>query len=146
MVVHGDRRRHLLKLALGATVLIPALVRAAGGAVQKERAEVPLAEPVTVAGVRYEAPPWTRVLGLPQNGGYVFAFDSISGSELWRVRLYGLQGSPELEMDKREVFIVEMRVDAAARGLRAVDDRGRCWLLDLKTRRVTRDRDRPPKR
>jgi hypothetical protein len=144
--MRGDRRRHLLTLALGATVMLPSLVRAAGDVVQKERAEVPQAESVTAAGVRYEAPPWTRVLGLPQNGGYVFAFDALSGAELWRVKLYGLQGSPELETDKREVFIVEMRVDAAARRLRAVDDRGRCWLLDLKTRRVTRERDRPSKR
>lgn len=130
---------------MGTLVLVPALALAAG-AIEKERAEVPQAEPVVAAGVRYEAPPWTRALGLPQNGGYVFAFDVASGAELWRVKLYGLQGPADLEQDKREVFIVEMRVDAHARRLVALDERGRNWVLDLKTRRVKRERSKLPPR
>ena len=57
------------RLVLLATMLCAASQLAGARGAEKERAEVPTAEPVTVGAVRYEAPAWTRARGLPQNGG-----------------------------------------------------------------------------
>jgi len=113
-------------------------VSVAAGRVAKERAEVPSATPVTVAGVRYEAPPFTRTLGLPHNGGFVIAYDAASGSRLWAAQVYGLSGSDKMEQDKREVFIVDLHPESDGQHLVVTDERGRRWKLHLATRKVIR--------
>lgn len=146
------RLRHALWATLLAAVVAapaalvagPAAADAAREDVTKERAEPSEPAPVTVAGVRYEAPPWLRSRGLPQNGGYVVAYDAASGAELWMARIYGLRGPADLEQDKREVFIVAMQASASGRYLWITDERHRRWRLDLQTRRVKRLGGGPP--
>ena len=103
-------------------------------AVEKERAEVPLAPAVTIGKTRYEAPPWTRMRGLPQNGGYVMAVDTNSGAELWIVKVYDALPDDGREADKRDVFITSLQPDRHGKVLWVTDERGRRWRLDLKMR------------
>ncbi len=127
-------------------LLLFAGCRLGTGATEKERADVPEAAPVTVGTVRYEAPPWTRSRGLPQNGGYVAAIDTATGKVLWLARIYAATGVHGIEDDKRDTFITELRADAQGRRLIVTDERGRRFHLDLKTRRVARlpDADKKP--
>jgi hypothetical protein len=140
------RRRWLAGLA-GLTALaapwVPPALASSGPAARadgapKERAEVPEAAPLTLGGIRYEAPPWTRRRGLPNNGGYVEAFDAQTGRPLWLQKIYDPVGPPDLEADKREVFITTLEADPRGRFLIVTDERGRRWRLDLGSRRVVR--------
>lgn len=141
-------RRRLLHAALATLAALaggPAAADALreGEGAAKERAEVPEPAPVTIAGVRYEAPPWLRSRGLPHNGGHVVAYDAASGAELWVARIYGLSGPADLEQDKREVFITALQASPSGRYLYVTDERARRWRLDLKTRQVRRLNHRP---
>ena len=111
---------------------------------EKERAEVPTAEPVTVGAVRYEAPAWTRARGLPQNGGYLEAFDTRTGQSLWLLKIYTVTPDPGLESDKQDIFITTMTPDRAGRHLTLEDERGRRWRVDLASRRVSALRSTTP--
>jgi hypothetical protein len=127
-----DRRRILLAVVLG---VVSRLADARGA--EKERAEVPTAEPVTLGTVRYEAPLWTRARGLPQNGGYLEAFDTRTEQSLWLLKVYSVDANPALEADKQDIFITRMTPDRAGRHLTLEDERGRRWRVDLASRRVT---------
>lgn len=141
-----SRRRWLAGLAAiaGAAGLytLPAIASfgsaARAGGPAKERAEVPEAAPVTHGGIRYEAPPWTRSRGLPQNGGYVEAFDVSTGQALWLRKIYDAAGPADIEADKRDVFITALEADPKGRFLLVIDERGRRWRLELKSGRVVR--------
>ncbi len=128
-------RRRLVLIA-GSLVTLPAWVGARS--VEKERADVPSAEPVTVGTVRYEAPLWTRARGLPQNGGYLEAFDTRTDQSLWLIQVYAISSNSGQEADKQEIFITRMTPDHAGQHLIVEDERGRCWRVDLTSRRVTR--------
>jgi hypothetical protein len=132
------RRRQVVAGLMTGLLAAASAVSVASGPVAKERAEVPSATPVTVAGVRYEAPAFTRTLGLPHNGGFVIAFDAASGNRLWTAQVYGLSGPDKMERDKREVFIVDLRPDPDGQHLVVTDERGRRWKLHLTTHKVTR--------
>lgn len=97
----------------------------------KERAEIPEVAPVTLGQVRYEAPPWGKVRGLGQNGGIVAAFDTLTGQELWVLKVYETRYDGEMEDDKQDVFIASMVADGG-QGLRVVAERGQgVWRVDL---------------
>lgn len=130
--------RRALLAALASAWWLASSIATAGAQVEKERSEVPEVAPITLAGVRYEAPPWGRMQGLPQNGGYVVATDTRTDRVLWRVRVYKSQPKVEMESDKQDVFITTLQLEPGHRALRIEDERGRHYRLDLRTRRVTR--------
>ncbi len=111
---------------------------AAVAAVEKERAEVPQPAPVSAAGVRYQAPLFTRSQGLPQNGGYVEAVDEVTGQRRWIVKVVRARTDDGKEQDKRDVFITELKLTPDGKRLLVTDERGQSYRLDLRTRRVTR--------
>lgn len=114
--------------------------------VSKERAAPPPEpRPLKLDGVRYEAPHDGRSLGQAHNGGWLVAYDAASGTRLWVAPVYGLFGPPDLEADKREVFIVEMRADASGRRLKLRDERGRRWLFDLQKRTASQEATPAPR-
>lgn len=113
-----------------------ALAASAAASAEKERADVPDAAPVTVAGVRYQAPMFTRTQGLPRNGGYVEAVDAQTGKRRWLLDVVGPTTDDGKEGDKRDVFITELKL--AGRHLQVTDERGRQYRIDLHTRAVTR--------
>jgi hypothetical protein len=98
-----------------------------------KRVGPPAVEPVTVDGVRYEAPPWGRERGLDQNGGYVVATDASSGRELWKARIYRIDYDPKLESDVQDIFIKSIVLGADGRELVVTDERDRKFVLDLTT-------------
>ena len=89
---------------------------------------------VVAGGTRYEALHWGKSRGFAQNGGHVVAIDVASGATLWTAEVYPVDYRPEMEADKQDTFIVELRLSADGRALAVLDDRGRRWLLDLATR------------
>src|SRR3954462_11641460 len=89
-------------------------------------------EPVTVSGVTYSAPSWPV--------GVVIATDASSSRELWRQRIYAIRHDRTLEQDVQDVFITSLK----RRGnvLLITNERGELFVLDLATRKVTRETDR----
>ncbi len=90
--------------------------------------------PVVDGGTRYEALHWGKSQGFAQNGGHVAAVDVASGATLWTAEVYRVEYRPEMEADKQDTFIVELRLCDDGRALAVTDDRGRRWRLDLATR------------
>ena len=88
-------------------------------------------EPVTVGKTRYEAPHWGKTLGFAQNGGHVSAVDIATGKRLWTVELYKIDYQPNMEADKQDIFIIEMKPSSDGRTLLVSDDRRRRWKVDL---------------
>jgi len=98
---------------------------------------VPEPTPVLLGGLRFEAPPWTRSRGLPQNGGYVSAVDVSSGVERWITKIYDALPDHGKEVDKRDVFITVLKAAPDASSLLVTDERGRRFQLNLVSLRVT---------
>ena len=84
--------------------------------------------PVVEAGIRYSAP--------LDNGrkAIIRAADAATGKVLWEVMVYEVTIDPELEADVQWVFIRNIKLEKGS--LRISDERGRVFLMDLKTRRV----------
>jgi hypothetical protein len=85
-------------------------------------------EPVTVRGTTYSAPPGAM--------GFVVARNASSGKELWRQRIYDIPIDPARERDVQDVFITSLR--ARRDTLLVRNERGEVFVLDLRTRKVTR--------
>jgi hypothetical protein len=96
------------------------------------------AKPVIHDGVRYEAILWCEPTygsdPLPETGGaYVVAMDAGSGAELWRTKLYDIRYDPDMERDKQEVYVERLSLSFTRSKLKAVDEKGRKYTLDLKS-------------
>jgi hypothetical protein len=139
------RRRSGLVVAAIAVAMLAAVAcgraptSAEAAPVAKKRAGPEPFEPVVVGGVRFEAPVDGKAKGLGQNGGFVLARDAASGAELWTAKVYAITYAANMEGDKQDVFIIEMKPSADARALLVTDDRGRRWRVDLATHAATRD-------
>ncbi len=103
--------------------------------IEQERYEIPEPEPITVAGIRYEAMPWGKARGLAQNGGYIVAIDSTSNQELWLEKVYDVVYDPEMETDVQDVFICGLTLHDGNL-LHIENERGEHYLLNLATRAV----------
>ncbi len=130
------RRSSLVVAALAAAMLAavacgraPATAEAAP--VAKKRSAPDPVDPVVIGDVRYEAPPWGKASGQGQNGGVVVAHDAATGAELWSAKVYTIAYKPDLEADKQDVFIIDMKPSPDGKALLLADDRGRRWRLDL---------------
>jgi hypothetical protein len=85
---------------------------------------------------RFEVIHWGKDRGLGQNGGYIAALDDSTGRELWTLKVYDVAYDAELEEDVQDVFIESMAMRAAGT-LEIADEKGRRYLVDPATRRVT---------
>lgn len=133
-------RRSLLAALLCAaagTALAGGLPDAPADAPAGKRVAPPVVAPVTLHGVRYEAPADGRDDD-GQAGGYIVARDVRSGRELWRQRIYATTYDPHLEQDVQDVHIRTLRAGRGGRSLEIVDERDRRYALDLATRTVHR--------
>lgn len=93
--------------------------------------------PVTLGNLRFEVIHWGRDRGYPQNGGYIAAFDTSTGDELWSLKIYDIQYDPELETDVQDIFIRSMAKSWFGNKLKIVDERGRKYVVDPMARSVT---------
>lgn len=126
-----------VRALLAAVLLAAGTVAGAGGEMPAgKRVAPPAVAPLTLHGVRYEAPPDTRDFGDDQAGGYLVARDARSGRELWRQRIYVTAYDPKLESDVQDVFIASLRAGRGGRTLEITDERGRRYTLDLSSRAV----------
>ena len=107
--------------------------------VAKKRAAPEPVDPVVIGAVRYEAPADGKARGLGQNGGVVVARDAASGAELWTAKVYPIAYAANLEADKQDVFIFDMKASPDGRALLVTDERGRRWRLDLASHAAARD-------
>ena len=139
------RRRSGLVVAAIAVAMLAAVAcgkapaSAEAAPVAKKRAGPEPVEPVVVGGVRFEAPSDGKAKGLGQNGGFVVAHDAASGAELWTAKVYTITYAANMEGDKQDVFIIDMKPSPDARALLVADDRGRRWRIDLATHAVAQD-------
>jgi hypothetical protein len=92
--------------------------------------------PVTIGSLRFEAVHWGRDRGFSQNGGYVAALDSVSGEELWTLKIYDIAYDPDLESDVQDIFIRSMSRSWFGNKLKIADERGRKYLVDPVARTV----------
>lgn len=132
-----------LRLAVALACLLPMACASAtpapvaAQAPAKKRGPPPPPPAVTAGGTRYAAVPRARDRGLDQAGGWLAAIDIASGRELWLVKLYETGTDPDMETDKQDVFIRDLRLVDGRRALVATDERDRRFRVDLATRAVT---------
>jgi hypothetical protein len=95
-----------------------------------KRSVPPAVAPLVESGVTYSAP--------HDDGrkGIIRATDAVSGKQLWEVTVFEVTMDPGLEADVQWVFIIGLRMEKGM--LKAVDERRREWLIDPKTRKVSR--------
>ncbi len=124
---------------LGAVACGKGPAAAAASPLAKKRAGPETVAPVVMGTVLFEAPVDGKAKGLGQNGGIVVAHDAATGAELWSVRLYTTVYAANLEGDKQDIFIVEMKASPEGRALLVTDERGRRWRVDLASHAVSPD-------
>ncbi len=66
----------------------------------------------------------------------MFATDAKNGGKLWQVSVFETKIDPKLEEDVQWVFIVGMKLSGNSVLLK--DEAGRCWQVDIESKRVTR--------
>ena len=107
----------------------------------KKRAAPIQAKPVIFKGVKYEAMLWSEPTWgsdpLPDTAAaFVVAMSVDSGAELWRAKLYDILYDPEMERDKQEIYVERLTLNLTRSKLKAQDERGRKYLIDLITHAV----------
>ena len=112
---------------------------ASGGGPEAKRLGPPEVAPVIIGKRRFEVMPWGKERGLGQNGGYIAAFDTVSGKELWVLKVYDTAYDPALEEDVQDVFIASMTKALLSDKLHITDEKGRKYTVDPDTRSVEFD-------
>ena len=107
----------------------------------KKRAAPIRAKPVIFKGVKYEAMLWSEPTWgsdpLPDTAAaFVVAMHVDSGAELWRAKLYDILFDPEMERDKQEIYVEHLSLNITRRKLKAQDERGRRYVIDLASHAV----------
>lgn len=98
----------------------------------------PIDVPTVVVGhERISAPHFTEIGGVPVRGGMLESRDSETGKVVWTVQIYKTNYDSKLEEDVQDVFIKTLSHDAVHGLLIMSDEKGRVFVLDLKTRQVT---------
>lgn len=76
------------------------------------RIPAPVVPPITLADVRYEQVPNGLLAGFEQMGGYLAAYDVVTGKQLWTLKVYDNQRDSEKEGDVQDVFFKSMVLQA----------------------------------
>jgi hypothetical protein len=97
--------------------------------VSAKRASPKPVAPVTYKGITYSAPNDGRTIN------YVFASDT-AGKETFRIKVFDMPIDPRLEEDVQWIAITELEL--SGNELFVKDEKGRCFAIDLDTRRVKR--------
>lgn len=103
---------------------------------ESAKRRVPRVDPVVAKGVRYEIVRGARSRGFAQNGGILSAVDVASGKELWTLQVYVVHYDPAEEADVQDVFITEMKLDAAANVLLLKNEERKSFKVNLADRSV----------
>lgn len=120
-------RTGIFILGLCVTLAAPAL------ASEKKRAASAEVAPVVLNGVRYQPQHWGAVAGQRENGGFVSAVDVATGRELWTATIYQTRRTDEIEGDKQDVFITQLKALPGGQRLMIENEQGARYVLDLAT-------------
>src|SRR5262249_29630004 len=104
-----------------------------------DRVPPPEVPPVERDGVRYSQAENGREVGLDQVGGVLVATSMKDGKQLWTLAVYANPIDPKQEEDAQWLFFESMKFDRDGR-LRIVNEAEAVFLVDVKTRKVTRGR------
>jgi len=74
---------------------------------------------------------------LAQNGGVIEAHHPKTNKLLWRIQVYETAYEEALEKDVQDVFIKSLSYDESHNLLILSDEKGRIFVLDLETKKVT---------
>jgi hypothetical protein len=102
-----------------------------------DRLPPPEVPPVERDGVRYAQAESGKDVGLNQVGGVLVASNIKSGKQLWALPVYGNAIDKKKEADAQWLFFTSMEFDKNGR-LRIVNEADEVYLVDVKTRKVTR--------
>jgi hypothetical protein len=100
------------------------------------RIPAPAVPPVSSGGVRYEQVKNGLMAGFEQMGGYLAAYDEVSGQQLWTLKVYDNQRVSGKEGDVQDVFFKSMTLQADGTLLIENERRAR-FVVDLKARTST---------
>jgi hypothetical protein len=100
------------------------------------RIPAPAVPPVSAGGVRYEQVKNGLLAGFEQMGGYLAAYDEVSGQQLWTLKVYDNQRMPGKEGDVQDVFFKSMTLQADGTLLIENERRAR-FVVDPKARTST---------
>lgn len=102
-------------------------------AIAKRSTPEPVA-PVVANHVEYSAP--HELMGI------VVATDLATGKELWCQRIYQVPIHSRLESDVQDVFITSLSINKK-RVLTVINEKGAIYTMDLMTRKVTKQNNKP---
>lgn len=106
------------------------------GGLAAKRVAPPKVDSVVIGKLRFEVIHWGKERGLEQNGGYIAAFDTDSGKELWVLKIYNIPYDQTLESDVQDVFIKEMSKAFFSDTLTITDEKDRHYNVNPDTRTV----------
>ena len=98
--------------------------------------EVPV---VRTAQAVYSAPHVRLPEFFMRHPGFVEARHPKTQKLLWRIQIYHIKYESKLEQDVQDVFIKTMSLDKKSNSLLVSDERSRTYVLDLSTKKVTRE-------
>jgi hypothetical protein len=102
----------------------------------EKRAPVPVADPVSRDGTRYEEVQFEKSDGLDQNSGYIAAVDQATGKRRWVLKVYEVRYDNDLEADLQDVFIKKLELSADGKTLYVTNEEERRFAVHLDTRTV----------
>ncbi len=88
-------------------------------------------------GVRFREVRAAKLLGEPQQSGYLVAEESATGNRLWLLQIYPINYVPGKEQDVQEVYFVRLEWLDAENAILVEDELHRSYRIDIATRAVT---------
>jgi hypothetical protein len=113
------------------------------GLATPKRVAPPAVAPLVINGVRIEVVNQSRKRGMPQNGGYLEAFDIVSGRSLWLLQVYKIDYDAKMEEDVQDRFIEKLELKPDGKTLLVTDESANRFDVDLDTRMVSPVHARP---
>ena len=124
-----------MKKIIHATILVLFLASAA----MAKRAAPKDVPPIVTDKATYSVPHVRMPQFSMRNPGFVEAHHPETKKLLWRIQIYNIKYDPELEQDVQDVFIKTMSLDKKSNSLLVSDERSRTYVLNLTTKKVTRE-------
>lgn len=100
----------------------------------KKRLAPAKVSPVTAGKVRYEVIPFGIDRGFSQDSGIIRAVNVTSGAELWTLQLFEIAKDTDMEADKLEDYIVQLKMLNGK--LIANTERGKRFVVDINKREI----------
>ena len=124
-----------MKKIIHATFLVLLLASAA----MAKRAAPKDVPPIVTDNAVYSVPHVRMPQFSMRNPGFVEAHNPKTKKLLWRIQIYNIKYDPALEQDVQDVFIKTMSLDKKNNSLLISDERSRTYVLDLTTKKATRE-------